>query len=690
MKHRSVISLFFLSTLSNLSFGAQPVYVGNFGDHSLYFLDPATGNSSLIAYVAPGTGDGLIQFGLGGPTTGYGLNIGNSTIYNINLVTGDYLPVATLPQPGQGMALANSTTAYLGLVGNIYSVNLETGATNLVTPSLVSNTIFISTLAIRNNTAYAAGYGDTNLYAVDLQTGSTTKITAAPINSGNVGIALGRNTAYVTDPYTNEVYGVDLRTGNSFLLAMIAPAIQLTGISVVNNTTAYVADGSNIIYSLDLNTGAYSPINSSPVPGTTGFNNGIFPLTIFPQIPTNGLSGNNLKLANYFNLNAPFTTALLYLLSESELKEALEAIAPTRNGFATFAAQNGYLASSQLVTDHLHQRRLTGRVRRDQPKSVAANNLLVDASTGINPKLGQIENVSENRLTGFTGWLAGFGEYAHEKAQHETPAFSLSLGGVLAAVDYDFITDNTVGFGGSYVHSHVHQEDGMGYANVDQGFLTGYSSLHAADWLFDFALWGGYYSCANYRKIQIAPTNFFNYPIFNKTAKSHFHGWQMAPHLEVSYDRWYSIKSHPTEFAITPFLMGDWIANWESQFRESGADGYNMSQKGRFCSLFRGETGVRFRQLLEFSWGDLVFQEKGSYAYQKMFGTGTITAFLIGSPGQFTVSTLTEALNLGVVEFSLLFNPLRPTTPYLDIRYQGEFGSGYQSHQGVVEIGMSF
>jgi hypothetical protein len=115
-----------------------------------------------------------------------------------------------------------------------------------------------------------------------------------------------------------------------------------------------------------------------------------------------------------------------------------------------------------------------------------------------------------------------------------------------------------------------------------------------------------------------------------------------------------------------------------------------MGQNGRFCSLVRGETGLRIHEVAQRSWGKLVLREKVSYAYQKAFHTGSITAFLLGSPGSFTVTTLSGAQNLGVAEFSMLFIWNNPNAPYLDIRYQGEFGSSYQSHQGVIEIGKDF
>ena len=76
--------------------------------------------------------------------------------------------------------------------------------------------------------------------------------------------------------------------------------------------------------------------------------------------------------------------------------------------------------------------------------------------------------------------------------------------------------------------------------------------------------------------------------------------------------------------------------------------------------------------------------------YQKTFGTGRLNAFLVGAPSTFTVSTLTGAQNLGVIEFETLFTPLNQKYPYGTISYQGEFGSSYQTHQAMATIGLNF
>ncbi len=403
-----------------------------------------------------------------------------------------------------------------------------------------------------------------------------------------------------------------------------------------------------------------------------------------PQISTKGLTGNNLKIASYFNSNASIDVINLFSsLNQAELTQALESAAPTRSAFATYASQNGYLASSQVLSDHLRHGRLHQQESASNP--IAAAHLDSDqllAYTSREMLKAQDKQTSCDKQGPCAMWLGTFGEYAHKKAQNETPAFNVGLGGVIAAFDYNGTNANVVGVGVAYVHSHLHESDGMGSASVDQGYMTAYGTLNAAKWYFDLALWGGYYHTSNRRKISFSG--------FHHTAKSQTHGWQVAPHLEIGYDGFHLERCQVKWFGIEPFLMGDWVGNWEQGFQEHGANILNMRQKGRFCSLFRGETGLRFHEIVKFDWGNIVFREKGSYAYQKTFHTGFITSSLIGTPGSFTVTTLTGAQNLGVFEFSMLVRPNNDKAPYVDVRYQGEFGSSYQSHQGIFEIGKFF
>ena len=397
---------------------------------------------------------------------------------------------------------------------------------------------------------------------------------------------------------------------------------------------------------------------------------------------TTSLHGNNRSLAKYLIADAPIDAVVPFSLLNSGLAQALESAAPTRNAFTTYASQNAYLASSQTVTDHLRQRRFH---RQQQPKERIAvkeipADMLMAFARNIPPQKTSAKNSCQQDR--YTVWVSPFGEYAREKSQNQSPAFRAALGGAVAAIEYNGTNENVVGFGAAYAYTHIHEKQNAGNGDVNQGFLTAYGTLNASKWYVDLGIWGGYYHTKNRRHIS--------FPGVNETAKSHTHGWQLAPHFEVGYEGLHWNRCAVKEFGIEPFLIGDWVANWERGLHEHGAGVLNMGQKGRFCSLIRGETGIRFHEIVQICWGQIVFREKISYAYQKAFRTGSINAFLVGAPGSFTVNTLTGAQNLGVAEFSVLFVASNSKTPYIDLRYQGEFGSRYQSHQGIIEIGKDF
>lgn len=411
---------------------------------------------------------------------------------------------------------------------------------------------------------------------------------------------------------------------------------------------------------------------------------------VFLFLPTQGASSNASNAQGYLDTLPSDIRARLDATAElkDEELQARQEILPTRLGFATFASQNGYLAAMQGVTDHLDQKRFAPHPRENDKRvatvdaSLSTEDLLVDASNHAHEKkCGKSPCLPEGF---FTGWLDAFGEYAHEKLQPDVAAFSFSLGGASLGLDYNCVDEDVLGAVVSYVYTHVSEDADAGHANLNQGLLGFYGMIHATDWYVDLGLTGGYYHTSNLRNMPFT-VGFFQ-------ASSTTHGWQLAPHAEIGYEGYLTRVCKKQWFGVGPFILGDWVANWEHGLSEHGAGVLNMHQNGRFCSLFRGEVGLRLHEVIKYGWGDLVFQEKGSYAYQKMFGTGTIVASLVSDTtgASFTTHTLVGAQNLGVFEFSVLFKPCKKDIPYVDLRYQGQFGSRFQSHQGIIEVGKDF
>lgn len=240
-----------------------------------------------------------------------------------------------------------------------------------------------------------------------------------------------------------------------------------------------------------------------------------------------------------------------------------------------------------------------------------------------------------------------------------------------------------MGVGVGYAHNYIHEKKGFGHINVDQGAIVLYGTLSRKKWYCDVASWGGYYHLHNIRKIH--------FPGFSGRPKSKTNGWQLAPHLELGYGYFKPNSLKRSSWAgFEPFTMLDWVSTWEHGLKERGTGVLDFGQKGRWCSLLRSESGIRFNEMFYWCWGRLIVREKVSYAYQKTFSTGKITAYLIGSPGSFTVSMFTHAQQLCVTEMELFFSPGSQKYPQVSIAYQGEFGSNYHLNQIMATVGMDF
>lgn len=648
----------------------------------------------------------------------YATNLQNGSSSTVTSVSGTNILVS--------LGLTDSNTGYmLGLNTNkILAVNLQTGATRTVTPNALGSGISSSAIALANpTTAYVVAGGNDTIYSVNLQTGATSAVTSIPGTAGLADIVMAtETTGYVLGITSGKIYEVNLQTGAYRIVNTTNFGSTLTCLALANNTTMYVggSTGDNSIYALDLTTGnatLVAALSGNPRPQTlaisddivyaTGLTGQIYGIntlngTVFQaaslgstatfaggalclQMRTNGLHGNNQIFAKYLNANAPFNIIRMFALTP-QLASALESAAPTRNTFSTYAAQNASLAASQVLSDHGRQRRFHNqpivKKSNDVATAIAKDELYAATKdTAYKTKNSEVKPECPKPIK-YNIWLTPFGEYAREKGQQQTPAFSMGVGGAVLGFDYSCENKNVIGFAGAYAYTHIHESNSGGHANVNQGFLSLYGTWNPAKWYVDLGVWGSYYDSNNKRQIT--------FPGVNRTASSNIRGWQVAPHLEIGYDSFVLKDCGVNWFGVEPFIMGDWVADWEHSLQETGAGNLNMGQKGRFCSFLRGEGGLRFHEVAKFNWGNIVFREKGSYAYQKAFHTGRITAFLVGSPGSFTVDTLTGAQNLGVIEVSMLALFKNPKAPYLDLRYQGEFGSHYQSHQGMLELGKNF
>lgn len=691
------IPLLLLVTAQTLSLfaNASVAYTAGSANGRIYQLNLTNGSPTSLTLIG---GQVPVTTSLADLNTLYVTTAVTGLVYRLNVSSGNLTQIASIGGYLQGMECNDTTTGYIAssTTNTIYRINLQTGAYSGVVSIPSSPGLFGVGMDFSLETPtvlYTAGVTDNKVYRVDVVNGTYSVVTPTAIaGAGLSGIALSDcNTAYLVGQTDNNVYRVNLTNGNVTLVTPTAiSGAQLAGIALSDSNTAYVTGyNSNKIYRVNLTTGSFTTVTPSAIAGAS-----LSDMDLVLQIGTAGLSGNNLTFANYLNNNAPvFTVPLLAL--QPNIPSSLESAIPTRNAIFTFVSQTTQTAFGQILYDHLGQKRWSKVWPNPQNRSQtgtstvqwepSSSQFLVDNSEEANSSQNASdskESLNHNlgkRSMKYSPWLGILGEYTKEKSQHQTPGFESGSGGFVAGFDYQQ-EDQCLPLAGAaiaYAYTHVHEKQGAGHANINQGALTAYGAWDARNWYVDLGLWLGLYHANNVRNVAL-----FGIPAGAATSSTN--GWQLTPHLEFGYE-------HNMDWLrIEPFEMIDWVACWENGFEEHGVGRLNMGQRGRFCSLLRNELGFRFQETLAYDWGSLTLREKSSYVYQKTFHTGVISAYLVGSAGSFTVTTLTGAQNLGVCEFEALFVPENQNYPYATLSYQGEFGSRYQSHQGMASLGLDF
>jgi uncharacterized protein with beta-barrel porin domain len=418
---------------------------------------------------------------------------------------------------------------------------------------------------------------------------------------------------------------------------------------------------------------------------------------LLSQIPTQGLTDNNLRFANYMNANAAqdvfyFVPALV----EGMLDQALESAAPTRNAISfNTVLQNSFYFTTALSTHirdqrYMHSRPLPNPSNRstaqletteETEEELLASRCFPNTKTEDQKCWAKTKKECPLKPAPFTVWLEAIGAIAFQDSQHQTPGFTPSTLGGNLGFDAKIANEITIGGGATYLYTHIHEKQDAGSAHINQEDLFLYASWDPKHFYVDLGLWGGLFQTHQNRHIHM--------PGFSFHSLSKPKGWQLVPHLELG---WIGLARRTQGSEITWNLLGmlDWAHAWQRKYKEKGSGPFNVQQNSHHGSLLRTEAGLRFSETLFFPTWNLIFQEKGSYVNVQSFNAGKVHAFIVGSPGSFTLETLNNAQNLGVVQFLMTGASFKKGRPTGTLFYQGEFGSSYQSHQIGLEFAMSF
>lgn len=554
---------------------------------------------------------------------------------------------------GGAQNLTKTGTGTLVLTGT----NVYTGATTISEGTLTVNGSIANSALFVNSGTILKGSGTIG----DV----TVSGTLAPGNS------IGTLSSGAVTFNSDSMYQVELNPITSTLL-------DVTGIATLGGTLVVTQDEGSygpsgqytIIQTTDGINGSFSSIVYHALPGfhfNIGSVGNNFILSYVTGIPLAGLSGNAFTVGNYLNTYASFSTLeLLNSLSGSALQNALDSISPSRNGYAGYISNLNAFSVNSLTSTHINYLRASNRVK-SQDQFIA--NLLVDAS-------GELPRCAHTQKTDhFSTWISGFADFIHQTGSNQNPSFNDITETVLVGLDYRKPSLGILGVAIGYLHTHFYEDHNMGYGRANSEFLSIYGDIPISRFYIEPAVLGIFNSIDNNRVIS--------FPGFSETAHANIYSWQLVPHLEMGYDVNVSWGD------VVPFSMIDYAINWQRGYTETGAAPFNATEQGKTNSMIRSETGLRITEMWVFEWGSFFLQEKVSYIFAKPF-SNTITTFLTGIPNTFSVTALTNNLNLSSVGFELFANIGKQSPFSITFGYDGEFGSNYISNEVTLTLSKSF
>lgn len=208
------------------SVSARPFAYSGDGDTTggnLYRIDLANNSLTTVGPMADVLLEGL-SFGPGG-TTLYGIDDSADALYIINTTTAATTLVGSLgideADPGMSLCPDNNIMYLSGESGNLYSINLATGAATPIGPTGLNITGLACSVS---GQLYGYDDSDDNLYAINRTTGAATLIGPLGFDSADGGLGFnGSQLLLVNDGAPTNLYRVNTSTGAATLITQLSP-----------------------------------------------------------------------------------------------------------------------------------------------------------------------------------------------------------------------------------------------------------------------------------------------------------------------------------------------------------------------------------------------------------------------------------------------------------------------------------
>lgn len=559
----------------------------------------------------------------------------------------------------------------------------------------------------------------TNISGAGAPTGTGTILSVAVNNSGE-GIIGGRDNgdndtyAAVVSPtgVATEIFGVGAPTGTGEVLSV---AINNSGIALIGG------EDNNVPYAARVATsGAATPltgfvtinfgqinvvdINSSGagiIGGEHNDHNDAYAALVSPSGVITVITGD-LPTGNTEYSSAAISESGIGILGalEGGAGNAFYAALVSPSGVATRVTGEVGITPSIAFSEDIIDLLLAA-----EPTSFGPGNVFADTVLGLStnvltnhlrrPPEREPEPPSDGETAGLTAsvgnriyqppgcekpnyaiWMAPYGLFATYDKGHSFPKLDeWSVGGIIG-LDYLGWENVVFGGGAAYSYQDIDYSSNLGDANIHQEILTIYAAWYGNHISINGALWGGIYQLHNKRKT-----------LGSITSTSNIDGGIFAPHLEVGAP----FKINNTVLTVEPYVMFDWVNNWQGSVKEHGSSGLNLRIDSHYVSLLRSEIGLNLTQHLQYRHGDLTFDESVSYVNRATFNANKEQAFFVGSASTISVQIFSDRVeNLGALRLSTRYTPCRLKYPYVSLTYLGEFGANLILNTVALEVGMRF
>lgn len=285
----------------------------------------------------------------------------------------------------------------------------------------------------------------------------------------------------------------------------------------------------------------------------------------------------------------------------------------------------------------------------------------------------QLNNAQSNCNGGF--WARGFGNTYDQAGSHNGRGFDAKTGGLTLGFDQRLSEHAFVGISIGKSDSKIHWDHTGSRSNLHSTLATLYSTWYSSEGLYlDGSLAGGLTGYSVNRHIAFAN--------IDRRAKHHHRGYEIAPHIGTGY------ALQLANAVLEPFIGFDYIYVREKGYKEEGANALNLAVGRRTAAVIRSEAGVAISKTVAYESVSVTTRVRLSYLNKAYSKKDTIPITLDNlvpfsrTPGY--VNTKNQ-ISPGLGVFCQLMNG-----GFLSLVYNAELGSGAQTQDAQVKLGLTF